>query len=637
MLLLGLAGCGSDNPPPAPKPTPTPTPDPTPDPIPITGPQQFQLTGVDEKIEIMFTPNFPWGGAGGIAAKYDLRYATEDYSNDLENPNVVKLGTDYLPSPTPTTPGTGLVNGTLENLENGKTYYVWIAAVYEGVGKSGFHMETAMPIPWPLPPASVYQLSGENMIDVVWDPVDYAFSYEVAIHTGSNSGGGMVAKRTTTDTRYILTVGDVNGTPLANGTTYNIWVKAINTNGGSAYTEPIKATPAAATAAPAAPGALTVEPGNKRLKMTWTAVRWATSYELFYGTSNNVVSATRASVVDPASGKVSATIAGLENGKLYYVWVNAKNSVGSSDYSPAGTGTPKDIAIPIVFNDYSFQLGEAANEYIFAEFKPENPFQGTGRSGVIQDRLHRYKETPLGNLFTDSVMWYLRDRYPDENVDFVFLNGGYVDNLIKKGGISVGSVAGAVDSNSREDVISLISMKGSDIKALFKWAAENVQHTGSGTGGTPGTGAWPMTSKEVNYTLSYKFVDADVMSAGWGTTLSSRLDEFSYGEIKPGTLKINGADFDDNTTYRIATTDYQADGKQHLLLFTKGTDRRDLFTPYWHAVAEYIYEEGSVLPAIDGRIRIEGGVPGGPLGVPELYNQYCPADATWDAQKGCIF
>ena len=618
MFLLCLAGCGeskpdNDNPDGHGNPT-----------IPVTGPQQFQLTGVDSALQIKFTKVADFQD---IEAKYDLKYGTVNNIN-----SAASLGRNVLKV------GGLLVSGEITGLTNGVTYYVWINAVF-GTRESAYHMETGVPVYPPPVPYNVTAIPGERLIEVTWDALEDvecpAFSYEVALSTGVNPNAGNAVRRTTTEPRYMITVADLDGNPPVNGTAYNIWVRASNTDGNSEYSEPVNATPRPATSVPATPGTLTVEPGKKRLKVTWDAVPGAASYQLYYSTSNNAATATLASEVIPASGTVSATIANLENGTAHYVWVRARNSRGTSGYSPAGTGTPADAAVPVNFMNYNFQLGEATAEYIFAELRPFSPFT-RGSSQGPWDRLTRGKETPIGNLFTDGVLWYLNvfTEDPGKKVDFVFLNGGYIDNAMKQGSISVATVAGAVASGSREDTITLLSMKGSDIKLLFADAAD-VHHNGTGSGST---GPWANVSKEVNYTIVYDYVTADIMSMPQASISDSgEYTGFFHGVIKPGTLKLNGADFEDNKTYRIATTDYQADGIEYLRMSTAGFDREDTFIPFWHAVSEYIYDSGSITPAIDGRIRLEGGVPNGPLGVPEGYNRYCPAGSTYDPVDGCIF
>jgi len=272
MFLICLAGCGESKPDnrniqPGPSPSPKPV-------VPLTGPQQFQVTGIDGALQIRFTRV---ADAQGIPARYDLRYGT---GNSFAS--AIQLGTNVLQV-------SGLlVSGEITGLTNGQTYYVWINAVFDTLGQSTYHMETGMPVPTPDAPESIVATAYETLIDIEWPPSQYAFSYEVAYHTANNPNAGAVVRRTATEPRLMITT-DLNGNPLRNDTTYYIWVRASNTDGVSGYSDVITATPAAASAVPAAPGALSVEPGRKRLKVTWDAVQWAVSYELWYNTVHNQV------------------------------------------------------------------------------------------------------------------------------------------------------------------------------------------------------------------------------------------------------------------------------------------------------------------------------------------------------------
>jgi len=88
--------------------------------------------------------------------------------------------------------------------------------------------------------------------------------------------------------------------------------------------------------APSAPGALTVTPGNSQLTVSWSAVSGADSYDVYRHTADN----SSAAVLFGNTTSTTSTITGLTNGTPYYVWVKAKNSAGSSAFSPAGSGTP---------------------------------------------------------------------------------------------------------------------------------------------------------------------------------------------------------------------------------------------------------------------------------------------------------
>jgi hypothetical protein len=112
-------------------------------------------------------------------------------------------------------------------------------------------------------------------------------------------------------------------------------------------------------------------------------------------------------------------------------------------------------------------------------------------------------------------------------------------------------------------------------------------------------------SKELRYTLEYPRAPS-----GYDPMLTREDSEVYYhGRIKEGTLKLNNEDIVDTQDYRICTTDYNYSGIFFTLLRTKGKNVKDTFTPYWRAVAEYIYDKETVSPQTDGRIRIEGGVP----------------------------
>ncbi|HOW83499.1 MAG TPA: DPP IV N-terminal domain-containing protein [Spirochaetota bacterium] len=94
--------------------------------------------------------------------------------------------------------------------------------------------------------------------------------------------------------------------------------------------------PAALSSAPT----ITSAPGQ--LTATWTAVSRATAYEVWYATSDDSGAATL--YVDDVA-VTGCLITGLTNGTPYYIWVKAKNSAGTSGFSPSGTGTPESSSL----------------------------------------------------------------------------------------------------------------------------------------------------------------------------------------------------------------------------------------------------------------------------------------------------
>ena len=558
------------------------------DTIPLTGPQSFNITGQDGALLVLWTKV---ADAQGVEATYELWYGT---TNDVSSAQ------QLTGEGAPVVSG-NLVQATISGLTNGTTYYVWVRAVFGKLGSSSFSpAESGMPVPTPAAPTDLLATAGETLVDLTWTAPLYAFTYQVAYST-TDSGDQPPTNAT------VKTVSDPRAmvTGLTNGTTYTFWVLASNTNGQSSYVK-ASAAPTAATALPAVPGPLTVTAGNKRLQAAWSAVAWATGYDLYYGTGADPASATLASTVPPSSGTVTAMIAGLTNGTAYNVWVKAKNSVGASDFSAVASGTPMPQTTPIDYSNFSFALGEATADYIFAEALPLSPFSQSGR---VWDRLTRVKETALGDLFTDGAAWYVREKYPEQNIDFVFLNGGYINDAILKGTVSVGTILGITDPDSRAFDLVAITLSGDKVRSLFDVAAA-VTHTGRG--GPAQTKAWAIVSKEIHYTITYPTVPEGVPDQSWPQS-SADAEPYYHGVIKADTLKFNGAAIVDAQNYRILTTSEIAEGVNGYLDFpTSGTDKAVIPEPFWHAVAEYVYDLGSITPQLDGRIVIEGGVPLGP-------------------------
>jgi hypothetical protein len=127
----------------------------------------------------------------------------------------------------------------------------------------------------------------------------------------------------------------------------------------------------------------------------------------------------------------------------------------------------------------------------------------------------------------------------------------------------------------------------------------------TGRGGPHNTGFFGVVSKEVRYTLKYY-----KPPGGTAEISSEDAEPYYHGFIDTENgLTINGQPVDDSRNYRICTTDYLASGEYFVLLNTAGKDKKFIDTPFWHGVAEYIYDQGSVTPKPDGRIKVEGGVP----------------------------
>jgi len=562
------------------------------DSIPLAAPLSIQVTPKDKELMVQWTRVATFRG---VSPTYELYWSTASTPGD-----------DWMF--VDTNPSSLLMQAVIPNLVNRQGYYVWVKAVFAGLGKSGFSpVSYAVPIPPPETPETITVYTGYQMLELGWGAVEDASAYEVFYGTGVGAAPPSGAEMKTVSAPGAVLHG------LSNGTSYTVWVRAVNTAGVSGYKT---ATGAPATGgSPAAPVIKTVSGGDTKITVTWDQARGVKQYKLYYGTTDNFSSSMLSadSPVLSTAPENTANITGLSNGVTYYVWVVSSNGAGS-DSGPSSSAFAVTVAKPpIAFNNTRFVLGNSTAEFAFAQDLPNSAFWPGGRPST--DRLTRVQETALGNLFADGAAWYLRNKL-NKNIDFVFINGGYIDNAILRGSVTVGSLMGIVKPESRtEDKFVIVTLKGSDLKKFFYNPARElslgawnetedvagVSHTGRGSGNT---GFFGVVSKEVRYTLEYP------QAPSAGTALNADSSEpYYHGRIKPGTLKLNGMDINDSAEYRIGTTDYLASGAYFTTLYT-GRVRLELIDVlFWMGVAEYIYDRGTISPGTDGRIKIEGGVP----------------------------
>jgi len=244
----------------------------------------------------------------------------------------VYIGTAQEPpdQPQKTIPGTTTV---FSELTNKTTYYIWIKAVNEN-GASDFSPR-AKGIPWPAnevpaTPGTPVIIPGINQLTVTWDECGGASSYEVYINTTPSTSSA--TSITSDKTSAVITY-------LENGIIYYLWVRAVNSIGKSGYSPVEAGTPRIPTVAPAAPGRPALVARNKEMTVSWQAVELAGDYEVWIGTSNNSAQAQKYG--GDISGNITETIiTGLDNETTYYVWIKAKNIIGTSGFSPSASAKP---------------------------------------------------------------------------------------------------------------------------------------------------------------------------------------------------------------------------------------------------------------------------------------------------------
>jgi hypothetical protein len=286
-----------------------------------------------------------WAAVTG-ATSYEVYYTT---TNDIST------ATKYT-GDSNVTDTTCIITG----LTNGTPYHVWAKAV-NSAGSSDFSTASSPVTPIasvtiPSVPVSLAVTAGDAQLTVTWPAVTGATSYEVYYKTTNDSSTAtkFAGDSNSADTTCIIT-------GLTNGTSYYVWARAVNSIGSSDFSSAASpVTPIASVTIPSVPVSLAVTAGDAQLTVTWAAVTGATSYEVYYKTTNDSSTATKFAG-DSNLADTTCVITGLTNGTSYYVWAKAVNSIGSSDFSSASSPvTPiAPVTIPSVPVSLAVTAGDA--------------------------------------------------------------------------------------------------------------------------------------------------------------------------------------------------------------------------------------------------------------------------------------
>ncbi|GMO27274.1 MAG: hypothetical protein Pg6A_14770 [Termitinemataceae bacterium] len=190
----------------------------------------------------------------------------------------------------------------------------------------------------------------------------------------------------------------------------------------------------------------------------------------------------------------------------------------------------------------------------------------------------RKRETALGDMVCDGMVWYFNNNLPPDNKAAAFgvINGGIFEAGLPKAHISPDMPLGVL----KADVLSYIDIPGSEVKRFFEeLAAIRI-----------GDNAWAQVSREVEFTIN------------WTNGM---------GQVRG--LKIEGQEVDDAAVYRIVTGDVLIWGKENSLVdrfWTTLNQNMDsackLETIVPVAVSQYVASRTApYIPQIDGRIVIE--------------------------------
>jgi titin len=216
---------------------------------------------------------------------------------------------------------------TATGLTTGTTYYFRVAA--EDQGHVGPESSTASAVPGPTPPAAPTALKAVdngNLVDLSWKAPSNNGGAAVTGYNIYESGTGFGASITGPVNGNVMVSGtnaEISG--LTAGTPVDLYVKAVNSAGASAYSSPVEITPSTSTT-PGAPGTPQVqpEPGGRAL-VVWTAPSSSGSSPVTaYFVTAHLVGGKGKTV---RIGATSTTMTGLTSGR-YYFTVVAINALG---------------------------------------------------------------------------------------------------------------------------------------------------------------------------------------------------------------------------------------------------------------------------------------------------------------------
>jgi fibronectin type 3 domain-containing protein len=224
------------------------------------------------------------------------------------------------------------------NVDEGKIYYYWVKAD-NPAGSSAFSTSNSGYVSnVPGMPSSVAASDGTyfDKIRVTWPKVSGATSYLIYRNSSEVMPGTPIAKVAYDSTKATYTYDDMGGadpSPNTGKSKYYYWVEANNANGpgiAKMNTGYIKNT---------GPTGVSASKGTffEQVKLTWTAVAGATSYNIYRSQDPSVPG----SVFDTATTPTyyDTTVDGTQ---VYYYWVEADcNGDYSSNLSKSGSGYAK--------------------------------------------------------------------------------------------------------------------------------------------------------------------------------------------------------------------------------------------------------------------------------------------------------
>ena len=281
--------------------------------IPATAPgapTSLVATPGNGQISISFT-----AGATNGTAITNYQYSTD--------------GTTYTAFATPITTSPVTVTG----LTNGQSYTIRLKAVNAAGVSTAATASAVTPFTNAAPPTSLVATAGNNQVSI-------------SFTAGANNGSAITNYKYSIDggSTYSafatpVTTSPVTITGLTGGTTYSIYLKAVNSAGDSVASASVSATP---YTNPSAPSGLIATASNTQISISFTPGATNGSAITNYKYSIDGGSTYTAFATPVTTSPV--VITGLTNGTSYTIFLKSVNIAGDSSASSSVTATPFGVA-----------------------------------------------------------------------------------------------------------------------------------------------------------------------------------------------------------------------------------------------------------------------------------------------------